>query len=458
MKPDSKSAYRLMHEGTLIHAEIEAAGIRIDTPCLDRTIKRTGKKIEQLTDELKQDEVWKVWKRRFGSQANMGSRPQLGKVLFDELGLTSSGKTKKRKQPSVDEKSLARLDLPFVKRFLQVEKLKKLKSTYLMGIRREVVDGFLRPSFNLHLARTYRPSSDSPNFQNIPIRDKRVGKMIRSCFIPRDGHVLVEVDYSALEWKIAACFWRDKKMVEYASDPTKDIHRDMAAECYRLSIGQVTGGTRFCTKSGFVFPVLYGSYYVNCAHNMWEMVDTDKLKTVGGVGLREHLAKKGISKMGYCQSSEKPEEGTFEKHIQQVEQRFNQRFPEWNKRKEQWWEQYLKEGRFRTMTGFVCTGIYSKNDLMNYPIQGPAFHCLLQSLIWLVRKMQKKKMRSMVVGQIFDSIFADVHRDELDDYLAMAKQIMTEDIRREWKWIIVPLSIEAEVAETNWYEKEAVEL
>ncbi len=458
MKATIANAYKLMHEGTLAHAEIEAAGIRIDVARLDRTIKGVGDRIEQLTDRLKQDEVWTAWKRRFGSQANMGSRPQLGKILFDELGYKSTTVTKTGR-PKMDKAELVRLDLPFVKRFLQLEDMKKLKSTYLMGVRREVVDGYLRPSFNLHLARTYRPSSNQPNFQNIPIRDKRVGKMIRSCFIPRNGHVLVEIDYGALEVRVSACYNRDPVLMEYICDPAKDMHRDMAAECYMLSKEQVTKDVRFYAKNQFVFPEFYGSYYVQCAPNLWDAIASGGLTTADGVPLRKHLAEKGISELGYCQPTEKPKDGTFEKHIQQVEQDFwGHRFRIYAQWKLDWFRKYQKRGWFDMLTGFHVDGVYGRNDVINYPVQGSAFHCLLWSLIKLVRWMQKKKMRSVVVGQIHDSIVADVHRSELDDYLAMAKRIMTEDIRREWKWIIVPLSIGVEVAETNWHEKVGVEL
>ena len=110
------------------------------------------------------------------------------------------------------------------------------------------------------------------------------------------------------------------------------------------------------------------------------------------------------------------------------------------------------------MTGFVCSGVFSRNQLYNLPVQGPAFHCLLWSLTQIVNRMKRDKMRSVVVGQIHDSIVADVHRDELDDYLQLVKQTMTVDVRKHWSWIVTPLIVEAEVAETNWYEKKAVEI
>ena len=67
-------------------------------------------------------------------------------------------------------------------------------------------------------------------------------------------------------------------------------------------------------------------------------------------------------------------------------------------------------------------------------------------------------MKTKIVGQIHDSLLADVPEDELDDWLALAKEVMTEEIRREWRWIIVPLTIEAEVGRRSWHDKKPVEI
>jgi len=388
MIPTTRDAYRLMHDGALALAEVESHGMRIDTKRLDETIKRTTKQIDRLTEQLKEDEVWRAWKKRYGIKANLGSRPQLAKVL-QELGYETKGRTK-TKRPRMDQASLETLDLDFVRKLLEIEKLKKLKSTYLMGVRREVVDGFLHPSFNLHLVVTNRSSCDSPNFQNIPIRDELVGKLIRKCFIPRDGHVWVSIDYSALEFRICACHWMDKQMIAYASDPALDIHRDMAAECYMVEPEDVPKQVRFYAKNQFVFPTLYGSYYVNTTRNLWNVIGTAGLKLNDGTPLERHLARNGIKRMGHCNPRTDPEPGTFESHIRKVENRFNKRFPEWAVKKEEWWEQYQQRGWFPMMTGFISQGLYSRNDLYNHPIQGPAFHCLLWSLIQLVRRMKQR--------------------------------------------------------------------
>lgn len=452
MKPATKEAYKLVHQGALALADIEHHGMRIDVPYLDGVIEKVGSRIRHLTERLRGDEVCETWKRVYGRGMKIGSRTQLGRVLFDEMELPCRNRTAPTKrhpdgQPSTSEADLRRLDVPFVKRYLRVEKLKKLLSTYLKGVRREVVDGYVHPSFNLHLARTYRPSCDNPNFTNIPIRDKLMGKLIRRAFIPRPGNVLLEVDYGGHEFKIAACFWKDPAMVEYASDPDKDIHRDVAAECFMLDREQVSGVARYAGKNCFVFPELYGDWYVNCARNMWEAIDERGIETADGTPMKEHLAGKGVADLD-----------DFELHMKSMEERFNGWFPTWAEEKVKWWELYKKRGWFRLLTGFVCQGVYERKKVYNYPVQGPAFHCLLLALIRLNKLLKRRKMKTVIVGQIYDSLQLDVPKGELDDVLGMVVAVMTKEVRKAWEWIIVPLSVDAEVAEKTWYDKKEISL
>lgn len=457
MIPVTREAYQLLHDGALTLAHVEHNGIRIDTDRMDQTINETKNNIGRLIGELRNSKVWDIWKKKYVDKAKIGSRAQLGSVLFKELGYDSGARTRTGRN-KVDEKVLMGIDHPFVKKWLEVEKLKKALSTYLMGIRREVVDGFLHPSFNLHLVRTYRSSSDAPNFQNIPIRDKEIGKLIRTCFIPRDGCVLVETDFSALEVCIAACYHRDPRMIRYIKDPSSDMHRDMACECFLLKPEQVSKDIRFYAKGGFVFPEFYGSYYIQVAPDLWNAIDRGKLTLADtGESLRDHLSYHGIDELGACNPKERPLSGTFEKHIQQVEKEFwGNRFPVYAQWRKKWYEQYVKSGGFTMFTGFRVDGVYSRNDVINYPVQGAAFHCLLWSLIRLVREIKRRRMKTKVVGQIHDSILADVPHSEMDDYTALVKQTMTVDLPKTWTWIIVPLKVEIEVAETNWFEKREV--
>jgi len=104
----------------------------------------------------------------------------------------------------------------------------------------------------------------------------------------------------------------------------------------------------------------------------------------------------------------------------------------------------------------VCSGVYRRNEVINLPVQGSAFHCLLWSVIRLHRWLNQQKMESLIVGQIHDSMLLDMVVDEFQTVLHQAQTIMTEEVRAYWPWIITPLEIEIEVGERNWYEKKEI--
>ena len=445
IKTSSESAMRLMMEGSRALTDVEEHGMRLDVPYLHKMVTKTTDKIRSLESQLMSDEIYTTWRKTFAERSNLTSHQQLGKVLFDVMKVPFNAEdvTEKDKRPKTDITALEKIDLPFVRKWVNVQKLKKLRATNLVGLLREVDDdGFVHPFFNLHLVVTQRSSSDHPNFQNIPIRDERIAKIIRKAFIVRDDdYVMVEIDFGALEFHICASFWGDPNMIEYASDPNLDIHRDMAAECFILYIDNVSKTARTFAKNLFVFPILYGSYYVQCAKGLWDIIARANIETKDGIPLYQHLEEQGIFN-----------KDDFERHIKSVEDGFNQRFKHWSTQKEIWWKDYLKRGWFEMSTGFVCSGIYSKNFLYNAPIQGPSSHCKLWSLIQINKYLKKKKMRSKVVGEIHDSIRIDIHKSELDDVLLLSHRIMTEDIRKHWPWILTPLIVETEISSTNWYE------
>jgi DNA polymerase-1 len=411
---------------------------------------------------LQKSPIWTLWRRRFGQKANVGSKPQLGKIIYDELKYEATVFTDKGK-PAVDIVALEKFDDPFFKAFTKIEKMKKAVGTYLKGIRKEVVKDRLHCVFNLHTTATYRSSSDSPNFQNMPVRDPDQAHLIRNCFIPSEGRVLVENDYAGIEVKIAACYHKDKVMLSYIKDPTKDMHRDMAAQIYMLEPDWVKANGkqhRYGAKNKFVFPVFYGDFYPSCAKALWEWIERGDLRCPKGRPLKEHLAERGITKLGKCNPDESPKPGSFEKHIQEVENDFwNNRFQAYGRWKKQWYSDYLNNGGFDTFTGFRITGTMKKNQVSNYPVQGSAFHCLLWSLIKINKILRKRKMKSRVAGQIHDSIIGDVVIEELSEYLDIVKDVMTHRIRKVWKWIIVPLDIEVEITPSvgTWHDKQVIE-
>lgn len=451
----SYEAYRLFHEGQLVLAQASANGIRIDTDFLDRSIAEADQRINDLEKRLRDDDVFRLWKEEFGNKTTLGSTVQLGQVVFTKLGYTCPELTTTGR-PKTDEKNLKSVDLPFVKDWLDLQGEKKARSTYLQGIRREVVDGFIHPDFPLNTARSFRSSSSSPNFQNIPVRDPVVAQQIRPCFIARKGCRIVENDFAGAEVRVSACYHQDPMMIKYIKDPTTDMHRDLASEIYLLDLDQITKMTRYSAKSYFTFAQFYGDWYVHCAKNLWEAIDNHDLKTTAGVPLKKHLKSKGVKKLGVLDPKQDPKPGTFEKHVKEIERRFWQvRFKVYADWKISWHQSYLSTGGFMMLTGFYVEGVYSKNDVVNYPIQGSSFHCLLWCLIQLQKWIDRHRMKSKIIGQIHDSIISDVPEDELQDYLNAVKWIVTVGLPKAWKWIIVPMEVEAEVTpfEGNWHRK-----
>jgi DNA polymerase I-like protein with 3'-5' exonuclease and polymerase domains len=467
MMPYSQEAHKLLHDGALALARVESNGMRVDMRYLRHAMEETTREIKEKKEALLDSKVMKTWRRTFRDRANFNSPQQLGKVLFEVMGFESPGKTEGGSHKT-DEASLEMVKDPFVQDFLEIKKLQKGKQ-FLEGIRKEVVGGLLRPSFNLHIPRTYRSSSDNPNFQNLPVRNEKLSKLVRRCIIPRKGRCLVEIDYGGIEVKIAYCYHKDPQMKRYLIDPNSDMHRDQAVECFKLPKdlpAEYWKGpgkkVRYSAKNQFVFPQFYGNFWMACARDMWNGITTLKLEAPDGVPMLKHLRRQGIKRLGDQDPKGHPGPDTFEAHIKAVEDRFwNKRFRTYTQWKKDWYSSYQKKGWFRTLTGFICQGYMARNECLNYPIQGSAFHCLLWALIQLQGAgsaeglLAKKGMRSMVVGQIHDSIVADVPEEEVEGFLSLCHSVMVKRLPREWPWIITPLEVEAEVTPVggSWVDK-----
>lgn len=451
--PNCEAGYRLLHRGAIALARVEAAGIRVDEAYLAKAIRQTEKRVRRSVAKLYDMDLMVEWRQKFGNATNLHSRDQLGQVLVDILGVeleqTKTGKWK------TEEKALVRIDHPFVKEYLRIGKLKKASATYLKGIQREIASGFIHPFFNLHTVLTFRSSSDSPNFQNFPARDPEIGSLVRRVFIPREGCKLIEADYKGIEVCVAACYHKDPVMLAYIKDPTKDMHRDMAAQCFCIPEEEVTSRLRFNAKSFFVFAQFYGDYFLPCAKNLWEDIEAGE-ETVSGVPVMKYLQKRGIMHRGEMDPRARPVKGSFEAHISDVESDFwGRRFRVYAKWKRQWYEAYQERGWIELLTGFRCQGVMKRNEATNYPIQGAAFHCLLQSLNQLVlRELKRAKLKSIIVGQIHDSLLADVPKSEEEAYRTVVRKVMVDDLRKAWPWIIVPLEVEFSTYSHSWAEKD----
>lgn len=299
-------------------------------------------------------------------------------------------------------------------------------------------------------------SSDSPNFQNIPKRDKETMEICRRAILPRPGHQFVELDYKQLEVRISCCYNRDEQLKEDIL--AGDMHKEMAIRIFHIEDfnKETTGHSvlRSATKNGFIFPQFYGDYYKNCAVNLsygWgHLPKNRKWKSTDGIEFEDgklgaHLISNGIKDLE-----------SFTQHIKVIEDYFwNVRYKDYTKWKERWWEQYQRVGHITSMTGFNYQGVMKKNDVLNYPIQGSAFHCLLWSIIQGIKVQVKEKWKSRLVSQIHDAIVMDVHPDELEHVVKTMKRIMCEDIVKHWGWITVPLDVDVEIHNVNdsWADK-----
>lgn len=460
MRPATSEAYDLMHRGSLVLAEIESNGIAVDVDYLEKTALKLQRRIDKCSSRILRSRVGRLWSKRFGPSANLQSATQLGVVLFEELGIESKFSTPTGGYKT-DEESLSHINHPFVDDYLRMKGLAKALGTYVRAIQRETVDGFVHPFFHLHSVVSYRSSSESPNFQNQPIRDEEIGKMIRRAFIPRArNRRLIEMDFSGAEVRVSACYHRDPAMINYILNPEKDLHRDMAMECFGLPKSEVTGKIRYASKSQFVFAQFYGSWWKNCAEALWHEVDRRQLTTESGKSLRDHLNLKGWSELGVLKEGERdPTPGSFMAHIQDVEYRFwKKRFPIYDRWRREWYEDYQRRGYIRMLSGFVSQGYMARNDVINYGTQGSAFHCLLWVLIYVAKAIRKYRMRTKIINEIHDSFLGDVPTNETQAYIEICMDGIAA-LNRHWKWLVVPMVGEFELAEpgASWAEKQKME-
>lgn len=435
-------------EGSIAFADMQVNGVCVDTQYFKAQQKRLKDRSDYLNERINELPEVKEWAEKQGKNGiNIKSPLQLRSILFDHCGLSPIAQTEKGNDKT-DRDTLIKLsgESRLATDIIEIRRLSKMVDTYLPGILRSNVEGILHPELNLHIPRTYRGSCDSPNLQNIPYREERVKKIIRKGFLSRQGHLWLEPDFSGIEVCIAACVTKDPQLIKDITDPERDMHRDMSMECFILEEDEWTDMTRFCAKNGFVFPQFYGSYFVEIANNMWEMIEMLNLKTKQEVPLYDHLKKHGIRT-----------EAAFEKHIEGIEKYFwEERYPVYGKWRVNRLKQYDLNGKLTMLTGFECSGVMRRNEIWNYPIQGPAFHCLLWSVIEMRKELERNNMRTKSILQIHDSMILDTDPEELNWIANIAKEIMTVRLPGEWNWIIVPLSIGMEAAPVNqsWYYKQ----
>jgi len=241
-------------------ARMEDTGIRIDPQELARLSSLMETSIASLTAEIH---------AMAGREFNIASPQQVGKVLFEEMGLPAPVKYGKGKTISTAADVLESLapEYPIAQKILDYRQLTKLKGTYVDALP-ELIDpatGRLHTSFNQAGAATGRLSSSNPNLQNIPIRTE-LGREIRAAFIPREGWTLVVADYSQIELRLLAHMSGDPVLVD-AFRRGEDVHTRTAAEVMGVPPMLVTKEARNSAKA-VNFGIVYGISSFGLAANL----------------------------------------------------------------------------------------------------------------------------------------------------------------------------------------------
>lgn len=231
--------------------KMEQLGVKVDKAYLKELSVRYHKELAKLEKT--------IWEMSGGMEFNINSPKQLGEVLFMKMGLV--GKNMKKTEggvPSTRESELEKLrELhPIIAKILEYREFQKLLSTYIDNI-----PGMLDDNSRLHAtflqagAATGRMSSNSPNLQNIPIKTE-LGRNIRKAFVAEKGFVLLDLDYSQIELRIAAFLSGDEKL-KGIFKRGEDVHTAVAAQVFKVPLEQVDKEMRRRAKV-INFGILYG--------------------------------------------------------------------------------------------------------------------------------------------------------------------------------------------------------
>jgi len=230
-------------------SRLECNGVLIDVQLLEKQGKELARKVNKLEKQAHE---------LIGEEFNLDSPKQLQKILFEQLQLPIIRKTPKG-QPSTAEDVLQELahDYEFPQMILNYRSLKKLKTTYVDKLPKQVCQatGRIHTSYHQAVASTGRLSSTDPNLQNIPIRTEE-GRRIRQAFIADNKHVLLAADYSQIELRIMAHLSKDPRLLQ-AFEQGEDVHSATAAEVFGNTGGEVSKDQRRAAKA-INFGLIYG--------------------------------------------------------------------------------------------------------------------------------------------------------------------------------------------------------
>ena len=228
-------------------AGMEKEGIRADAGILKEYARKLGEKMQELEQEIYAEA---------GDTFNINSPKQLGNILFEKLQLPGSKKTKSGYSTAADILENLAPDYPIVQKVLDYRQVAKLKSTYADGLAAFIgEDGRIHGTFHQTVTATGRISSTDPNLQNIPIRTE-MGRLFRKVFLPKEGSIFVDADYSQIELRVLAALSGDEALI-HAFQNNIDIHTLTASQVFHTPLDQVTPLQRRNAKA-VNFGIVYG--------------------------------------------------------------------------------------------------------------------------------------------------------------------------------------------------------
>lgn len=373
--------------------------------------------LKQYGDQLvgRISELEKSIYDQVGEEFNINSPKQLGVILFEKLGCKGGKKTKTGYSTAADVLEKLAPEYPVVSDILEYRGLTKLKSTYADGLADYIEeDGRIHSNFNQMITATGRISSTEPNLQNIPMR-MELGRMIRKVFVPKEGYVFMDADYSQIELRILAHMAEDKELIEdYKSG--KDIHRITASKVFHTPMEEVTDLQRRNAKA-VNFGVVYG---------------------ISSFGLSQDLSISRKEAAKYIEQYFETYKG-IKQFLDKVV----------SDAKEKGYTETLF-GRRRPIPELASSNYmqrqFGERAAMNAPIQGTAADIMKIAMINVYRALKEQKLKSRLIVQVHDELLIETACDEVDN----VREILMTEMKNAAE-LLVALEIDIHTGK-DWYE------
>lgn len=386
--------------------DMEQCGVRVEADELKAYGEKLGVRIHELEQEIYEeaDEIF-----------NINSPKQLGVILFEKMGLQGGRKTKTGYSTAADVLEKLAPEYPIVAKILEYRQMAKLKSTYADGLAGFIqADGRIHGKFHQTITATGRLSSAEPNLQNIPVR-MELGRLIRKVFIPEDGFVFVDADYSQIELRILAHCSGDDMLIN-AYRQAQDIHRITASQVFHVPFDEVTDLQRRNAKA-----VNFGIVYGISSFGLSQDLSISRKEAAEYID-QYFLTYPGIKTFLDNTVASAREHGY-------VETLFGRRRP----------MPELKSSNYMQRS-------FGERVAMNAPIQGTAADIIKVAMIGVSRRLKEKQMKSRLVLQVHDELLIETYIPELEQ----VEEILKEEMERAAD-LKVPLLVDMHTG-NSWYE------